>query len=28
VPVGLEDVGGGLAEEPTVAVSHYRTLRR
>ena len=29
VPRGLEDVGGGLAaEEPTVAVSHYRTLRR
>ena len=28
VPRGLKDVGGGLAEEPTVAVSHYRTLRR
>jgi hypothetical protein len=28
VPVGLEDVGGGLAEEPTVAVALYRTLRR
>ena len=28
VPRGSEDVGGGLGEEPTVAVSHHRTLRR
>jgi hypothetical protein len=28
VPRELEAVGWGLAEGPTAAVSHYRTLRR